>query len=87
MHFAFKSEMAGIVFTETKKSVSQPFQFRHPDITSSAHYVFAVIGLALMVEVLGYYFNSPFFWFVFILGYLAFIVAFTVHTYYNGMME
>ncbi len=34
------------------------FQFRHPDITSNAHIVFVIIGLALVAEVAGYYFNK-----------------------------
>ena len=47
--------------------------------------VFAIIGAALFAEVVGYYFDTYWFWTLFILGYLLVLVAFTLHTYYNGM--
>ncbi len=49
--------------------------------------VFAVIGLALFAEVVGYYYDTYFFWALFILGYLAVLVGFIVHTYYHGMFR
>ena len=60
------------------------YQFRHPDITSNAHIVFALIGIALLFEVVGYYNDSGWFWILFILAYLGVLVLFAVHTYYNG---
>ena len=63
------------------------FQFRHPDITSNAHYVFAMIAVALVIEVIGYYTHSIFFWVLFVLAYLGIIIITTVQTYYNGMFR
>ena len=60
---------------------------RHPDITLSAHIVFSVIGVALLLEVLGYYVVNGFFWTIFILCYFILIITFCILTYYNGMFS
>jgi hypothetical protein len=49
--------------------------------------VFTVIGLALFLEALGYYFHNTIYWFFFIILYFAAIVSFSMHTYYNGMFS
>ncbi len=35
----------------------------------------------------GYYYDTYFFWCLFILGYLATFIGFIVHTYYHGMFR
>ena len=60
---------------------------RHPDITLSAHIVFSLIGVALFLEVLGYYVVNGLFWTIFILCYFILIITFSILTYYNGMFS
>jgi len=49
--------------------------------------VFSVIGLALFLEVLGYYVVNGFFWAIFILCYFVLLITFCILTYYNGMLS
>lgn len=60
------------------------YQFRHPDITTNAYIVFSFIGAALLLEVIGYYWDNFVFWLAFILFYFFIILTFVVHTYYYG---
>ncbi|XP_059085490.1 SID1 transmembrane family member 2-like [Tigriopus californicus] len=60
------------------------YQFRHPDITTNAYIVFSFIGAALLLEVIGYYWDNFVFWLAFILFYLFIILSFIIHTYYYG---
>eukprot|EP00092_Neocalanus_flemingeri_P010561 GFUD01011377.1.p1 GENE.GFUD01011377.1~~GFUD01011377.1.p1 ORF type:complete len:900 (-),score=228.82 GFUD01011377.1:79-2778(-) len=60
------------------------YQFRHSDITQTAHLVFLVIGVALIVEVIGIFTSSEFFWIIFVTGYITFVIIFINQVYYNG---
>ena len=60
------------------------YQFRHPDVTANAYKVFALVSLALTIEVISYYSSNIVFWFIFIMGYLIVLSVFTVETYYHG---
>jgi len=59
------------------------YQFRHCDVTNTAHQVFLVIGVALILEVLGIFASNWFFWTVFILIYISFVVIFIIQIYFN----
>ena len=58
--------------------IFQVYQFRHCDVTNTAHQVFLVIGVALILEVLGIFASNWFFWTVFILIYISFVVIFII---------
>ena len=60
------------------------FQFRHPDITQTAQGVFMVIGIALVLEVVGYLTSHVGFWIVFLFTHFIIIALFTTHIYFNG---
>ena len=60
------------------------YQFRHPDITQTAHLVFLAIAVAMVLEVFGYFTHHSFFWVIFILVYLCIISFFVIHVYTNG---
>jgi len=60
------------------------YQFRHTDITSTGHFVFMWIGVALFFEMLGYFTEHWFFWIVFVVIYLFFVLAFVVHVYFHA---
>jgi hypothetical protein len=54
------------------------------DITQTAHLVFLVIGIALILEVIGIFTSSIFFWIIFVIIYITFVISFISHVYYNG---
>ena len=54
------------------------YQFRHHDVTSTAHLVFLVIALALIFEVVGIFTSSVFFWVLFIFFYISFVLVFII---------
>ena len=56
----------------------QVYQFRHHDVTSTAHLVFLVIALALIFEVVGIFTSSVFFWVLFIFFYISFVLVFII---------
>ena len=60
------------------------YQFRHPDITPNAYYIFAMIVLLLIFEVLGYYLEGWVFWVLFVLTYLITLLFFLAELYYQG---
>jgi hypothetical protein len=60
------------------------YQFRHPDITQTAHLVFLVIGIAMVMEVIGYYTANIAFWIVFVVVYLIILSIFLLHIFTNG---
>ena len=60
------------------------YQFRHSDIAQTAHLVFLVIGLALIVEVIGIFTSSFIFWIIFVTGYITFVIIFIIQVYHNG---
>ena len=60
------------------------YQFRHLDITQTAHLVFLVIGFALILEVIGIFTSSLIFWIIFVIIYITFVISFISHVYYNG---
>ena len=60
------------------------YQFRHPDVSSNAHKVFLSIGLVLVLEVCGIYFESTVFWTIFLIIYAIFIILFGVVIYHSG---
>lgn len=62
-------------------------QFRHPDISANAHIVFSGIGLALAVEMVGFYTTNVIFWAVFDLVYLAMVFIFTLNVYFYGRSD
>ena len=57
---------------------TQVYQFRHHDVTSTAHLVFLGIGVTLIFEVVGYFTNHPIFWALFILFYITFVFVFII---------
>ena len=63
------------------------YQFRHPDITQTAHVVFFVFGLVLSLEVVGYFTNHLAFWIIFMVFHIIItgIVIAYIHT--NGCMQ
>ena len=62
----------------------QVYQFRHPDISQTAHIVFLVIGLALVLQVLSYFTDHLAFWILFVIGYILLVLVFVIHIYYFG---
>ena len=54
----------------------QVYQFRHPDISQTAHIVFLVIGLALVLQVLSYFTDHLAFWILFVIGYILLVLVF-----------
>ncbi|TRY76664.1 hypothetical protein TCAL_10682 [Tigriopus californicus] len=62
-------------------------QFRHPDISANAHIVFSGIGLALAVEMIGFYTTNIIFWAIFDLVYLAMVFFFTLNVYFYGRSD
>ena len=60
------------------------YQFRHPDVSSNAHKVFLSIGLVLVVEVCGIYFESTVFWAIFLTFYFIIIVLLSLVVYHSG---
>ena len=60
------------------------FQFRHPDITQTAQGVFLVIGIALVLEAVGYLTSHVGFWVIFLGSHATIISMFLIHIYYNG---
>ena len=61
-----------------KIQLLQVYQFRHHDVTSTAHLVFLVIALALIFEVVGIFTSSVFFWVLFIFFYISFVLVFII---------
>ena len=60
------------------------YQYRHPDITTTGHFVFMWIGFALFFEMLGYFTEHILFWIIFIFIYVIFVVVFVVNVYYHA---
>ena len=60
------------------------YQFRHPDITYTAHLVFLVFGLILVLEVVGYFTNHVIFWIIFVVVYMVILLVFLLYIYNNG---
>ena len=60
------------------------YQFRHADITSTGHFVFMWIGVALTFEMIGYFTSHVLFWIIFIAIYVVFVLMFVVHVYYHA---
>ena len=58
--------------------IFQVYQFRHCDVTNTAHQVFLVIGVALILEVVGVFYSHWFFWAVFIAIYITFVIIFII---------
>ena len=56
----------------------QVYQFRHCDVTNTAHQVFLAIGVALILEVVGIFYSHWFFWTIFIVIYISFVVIFII---------
>ena len=54
------------------------YQFRHHDVTSTAHLVFLAIGIALIFEVVGVFTDDTVFWFFFIVFYITFVFVFII---------
>lgn len=54
------------------------YQFRHCDVTNTAHHVFLVIGLALILEVFGIFFSNWLFWTLFIFVYISLVLIFII---------
>ena len=61
------------------------YQFRHPDITSNAHKIFLSIGLVMLIEVCGIYFESTTFWVLFLCFYVMVILFLSLVIYHNGI--
>jgi len=59
------------------------YQFRHADTALTAQLVFVVIGVALSLEVVGYFTSHPVFWAVFIIVYIVFMLIFILKIYLN----
>ena len=62
------------------------YQFRHPDITHTAHVVFLVFGLVLCMEVVGYFTNHIAFWTIFFITHIVIAVILLVYIHTNGSM-
>ena len=62
------------------------YQFRHPDITQTAHVVFLVFGLVLCMEVVGYFTNHLAFWTIFFIIHIVIAVILLVYIHTNGSM-
>jgi hypothetical protein len=60
------------------------YQFRHPDISSNAHKVFLSIGLVMLIEVCGIYFESTVFWVLFLCIYFMVILFLSLVIYHSG---
>ena len=67
-----------IVFWHFNSSFSKVYQFRHCDVTHTAHIVFTVIGLALIFEVVGIFTDHILFWIVFVMVYITFVFIFII---------
>jgi len=59
------------------------YQYRHADTVLTAQLVFLVIGVALTLEVIGYFTSHPVFWGLFILNYIFFVLVFILKIYLN----
>ena len=59
------------------------YQFRHADLTLTAHLVFLIIGVALTIEAVGYYTSHWAFWGLFILCYIIFMLVFITKIFVN----
>ena len=61
------------------------YQFRHPDVVSSAYKVFFGLALVMFMEVMGiFYDDSSIFWVIFLLSYFVVIVVLTSIVYHCG---
>lgn len=60
------------------------FQFRHPNLTQTAHRLFFLIGMVLIEESLGYYIKSFVFTIIFIISYMLVLLNFLFHIYWDG---
>ena len=54
------------------------YQFRHSDVTSTAHHVFLVIGVALILEVVGIFYSGWLFWTLFTVVYISLVIIFII---------
>ena len=63
------------------------YQFRHPDITQTAHVVFFVFGLILCLEVIGYFTDHLVFWVIFLVFHIIITAIVIVHIHTNGCIE
>ena len=65
--------------------IFQVYQFRHCDVTNTAHQVFLAIGVALILEVVGIFYSNWFFWIVFGASYISFVFIFIIQVgFYNN---
>ena len=61
------------------------YQFRHPDVTSSAYKVFFGLGLIMLIEVLGIYNDNAAFWIVCLVLYFFVSIILTAIVYHEGV--
>ena len=59
-------------------------QFRHPDVVQSARSIFLILGVSLILETLGYYIHSVFYYITFTTVYLGIVFSFFINIYWNG---
>ena len=68
--------------------IFQVYQFRHCDVTNTAHQVFLAIGVALILEVVGIFYSNWFFWTVFGASYISFVFIFIIQVgFYNESLQ
>ena len=60
------------------------YQFRHCDITHTAHFIFVAIGAALVLEGIGYFTDHVVFWIFYLISYILFVIYFVIRVYMNG---
>ena len=63
------------------------YQFRHPDVSSNAYKAFLGIGLVMLLEALGIFYESPAFWAILLLTYFVVTQLLVILIYQAGKLS
>lgn len=63
------------------------YQLRHPDVNPHAYTAYIFLSLTILVEVVGVYVQTTYFWVMFATLYVVATLYFTSHMYYMGVIS